>query len=335
MADTISKLGYLAGATRFRRISEKLYVDGDKIYGEFGIEFKASWFSIYYTLVHADGPLTVQELSNEIGFTHITVKNVVRELEEAGIARIKANPNDGRSKLISLTTKGRNLLDKLVPVWEKFSQTLEQLLTAGHPDFINIINRIDREVEKTPFSERMKLIAATEPVMVVDYRPSLKNHFYDLAGKWLLQMLHGKLEKEDEFTLRNPEKAYLDNGGFLFFALFRGKVVGCVALKRLGEDSFEFCKLYVDDSVRNKGVATKLIERCITRCKENNAKHLFLQTTNELRQAHTLYYKLGFEDIRAPKEMEVLKRTQKIMGLRLFTHDTSNDGKLLAISEKN
>ena len=39
MTDKIIKLGYLAGATRFRRISEKLYVDGDKIYKENNIDF--------------------------------------------------------------------------------------------------------------------------------------------------------------------------------------------------------------------------------------------------------------------------------------------------------
>ncbi len=222
MSDSISKLGYLAGATRFRRISEKLYGDGDKIYTEFGIDFKASWFSIYHTLVFAEGPLTVQELSNEIGFTHITVKNVVRELEEAGIARIKANPKDGRSKLISLTPKGKQLLDKLEPVWKKFSQTLEQLLTAGHPDFINIINRIDKEVEKTPFSERMKQLPLAEPVIVVDYKPSLHSSFYELAGVWLLEMLHGKLEKEDEFTLRHPGGGPISKKADLCFLLYSG-----------------------------------------------------------------------------------------------------------------
>lgn len=44
MTDKISKLGYLAGATRFRRISEKLHIDGDKIYKDCRIDFKASWF---------------------------------------------------------------------------------------------------------------------------------------------------------------------------------------------------------------------------------------------------------------------------------------------------
>ena len=59
MSDKITKLGYLAGATRFRRISEKLSIDGDKIYKDNGITFKASWFSVFYILATADKPKTV------------------------------------------------------------------------------------------------------------------------------------------------------------------------------------------------------------------------------------------------------------------------------------
>jgi N-acetylglutamate synthase-like GNAT family acetyltransferase/DNA-binding MarR family transcriptional regulator len=325
MADHISELGYLAGATRFRRISEKLYVDGDKIYVQFGIEFKASWFSVYYTLIQADAPLTVQELANKIGFTHITVKNVVRELEGSGIAKIKSNPHDGRSKHITLTAKGKKLLETLGPIWDLFSQTLESLLSAGHPDFINIINRIDRESEKMSLPERMNRLKEFEPILIVDYKPSLKEHFFRLAGQWLSRKLGGNLEEEDEYTLHNPAKAYLEPGGFLFFALHKGSVVGCVALKRMSEEEFEFCKLYVDESLRNMGVATRLIERCITRCKENNAKQLWLQTTLDLAPAHQLYSNLGFRDQKAPPYMEVLKRTQKIMSLRLFSHGQGNN----------
>ena len=32
--DEFIKLGYLAGATRFRRISDKLYIDGNKLYSK-------------------------------------------------------------------------------------------------------------------------------------------------------------------------------------------------------------------------------------------------------------------------------------------------------------
>src|SRR5438067_4177236 len=105
MSDTISKAGYLAGATRFRRIGEKLQSEGDKIYNELGINFKASWFATYHTLQQAGKPLTMQEITAAIGFTHITVKNIVREMEQNELVKIKPNPTDARSKHVSLTSK--------------------------------------------------------------------------------------------------------------------------------------------------------------------------------------------------------------------------------------
>ncbi len=317
MEDTILKLGYLAGATRFRRISEKLYVDGDKIYKDNNIDFKASWFSIFYILATADKPKTVLNLSEEIGFTHITVKNVVRELEMNGLVEIKVHPTDRRSKHIFLSAKGQELLVELRVIWPKFAETLKNLLDTGHPDFLNIINRIDKEVFKNPVHEKVKMLDKFQKVSVLDYKPSLKKYFYDLAGNWLLGVLKGTLEEEDKFTLHNPDKAYLETGGFVFFALHNDKVVGCVALKRLDESTFEFAKLFIDPNARNLGVATKLIERCISRCKENEAKQLWLQTTMYMPEAHKLYYKLGFDDRNAPTQMTVLKRTEKIMCLDL------------------
>ncbi|MEM1137747.1 MAG: GNAT family N-acetyltransferase, partial [Bacteroidota bacterium] len=152
---------------------------------------------------------------------------------------------------------------------------------------------------------------------VIDYKPSLKKYFYALAGNWLLGVLEGSLEEDDKFTLKNPDKAYLVAGGFVFFALYNNKVAGCVALKRLNEATFEFAKLFIHPDYRNLGIATKLIERCITRCKENHATELWLQTTLSMTQAHKLYYKLGFKDGFPPPQMTTLKRTEKIMYLAL------------------
>jgi DNA-binding MarR family transcriptional regulator/N-acetylglutamate synthase-like GNAT family acetyltransferase len=317
MTNKIIKLGYLGVGTRLRQIIEKLYVDGDKIYKENNIAFKASWFSVFYILATADKPKTVLDLSDEIGFTHITIKNVVRELETAGLVVIKINPTDGRSKHITLSQKGQQLFEHLNTVWLPFADALKHLLDAGHPDFLNIINRIEKEVAKNPIHQVARLIDQAQPVRVLDYKPSLKKYFYELAGNWLLGVLNGSLEEEDQFTLHNPDKAYLETGGFVFFALYKNKVVGCVALKRLDENSFEFAKLFIDSEARNLGIATKLIERCISRCKENAATQLWLQTTMRMPEAHKLYYKFGFEDRVAPQQMAVLKRTEKIMVMDL------------------
>jgi DNA-binding MarR family transcriptional regulator/N-acetylglutamate synthase-like GNAT family acetyltransferase len=317
MKDLISKLNFLAGATRFRRISEKLYVDGDKIYKDSGIDFKASWFSVFYILAFSDEAKTILELADEIGFTHITIKNVVRELETSGLVKVKVHPTDKRSRLVAITPKGKKLFEQLKMIWLPFADALKGLLDSGHPDFLNIIDRIEREITKNPIHQRIKQPDKESPLKILDYKPSLKKQFYELAGNWLLGVLKGTLEEEDKFTLHNPDKAYLDEGGFVFYALIKNKVVGVVALKRLDENTFEFAKLFIDPNARNSGIATKLIERCITRCKENEATQLWLQTTMSMPEAHKLYYKLGFVDRKAPKQMTVLKRTEKIMCIDL------------------
>lgn len=317
MTDKISKLGYLAAGTRLRQIIEKLYVDGDKIYKENNIDFKASWFPVFYILATTDQPKTVLDLSDEIGFTHITIKNVMRELENSGLVIIEENPKDKRSKHITLSENGQNLFEELQKIWLPFADTLKLLLDVGHPDFLNIINRIDKEIAKNPIHEKLKMLDQIEQVQVLDFKPSLKHHFTNLVAPWLSGVLNGTLEKEDEFTVYHPDEAYLLTGGFLFFAMQGGICIGTVALKRLDENTFEFAKLFIDPNARKLGIATKLIERCISRCKENAATQLWLQTTMRMPDAHKLYYKLGFDDKDAPPQMDVLKRTEKIMCIDL------------------
>ena len=110
---------------------------------------------------------------------------------------------------------------------------------------INILNRLDWEINNKPINERIHQPKG-QFVKIIDYKPSLKNYFYELAGPWLLGVLNGELEEYDKFTLHHPDKAYLENGGFLFYAKFKNEIVGCVALKRLNEDTFEFAKLFIN-----------------------------------------------------------------------------------------
>jgi len=311
------KLGYLATGTRLRQITEKLYLDGDRIYKEQNIDFKASWFSVFYTLGNANEPKTVLSLAEDIGFSHITIKNVVRELQSNDLVQVVVHPNDGRSKHISLTEKGKTLLSQLQILWAPFAAALKNLLDQGHPDFMNIINRIEREVNRFPIYQRIKTLDQLPEISILDYKPSLKDHFTALIKPWLAEVINETLEEEDELIVHYPDKAYLLGGGFIFFAMQGDICLGTVALKRLDEHTFEFAKLFVNPENRKSGIATRLIDRCITRCKENQARQLWLQSTLSMASAHTLYYKLGFTDQEAPQQMNVLKRTEKIMSLTL------------------
>ncbi len=326
MSSTIEKLGYLVGITHFRRISEKLYVDGDKIYKEAGIHFKASWFPVYYVLALSESPLTVLQIAEQIDFSHITVKNVLRELEKEELVSIEVNPADKRSKLVSLSLKGQKLIYRLKPLWISVSSALKKVFQSGHPDFMNILNRIDHQIEKNPINS-MVAQQEVESVEVVDYKPGLNKHFHELAGPWLTEELSGQLKEEDGIALQNPDEAHFMDGGFLFYAIYKDQIVGFVALIRLDDDAFELAKLYINPNYRNLGIDTLLIERCISRCNENHALELWLQTSISKTAAHNIYDALGFVDKAAPAQLVVQEQTKKVMCLEFDTNQkSSNEG---------
>src|SRR5581483_2597148 len=120
---------------------------------------------------------------------------------------------DNRSKQMELSVKGQKLFGRLQKIWLSFSDALKHLLDSGHPDFLNIISRIDKESSNNPINEKVKQLKQLNQIRILDYKPSLKRYFYKLAGYWLLGVLKGKLEEEDKFTLHNPDKAYLEAGG--------------------------------------------------------------------------------------------------------------------------
>ena len=316
MANAFEILGYLAGITRFRRISEKLYVDGDKIYKEAGIQFKASWFPVYYVLALSESPMTVLQITKQIDFSHITVKNVLRELEQEDLVSIEPNPADKRSKLVSLSLKGQKLIYRLKPLWISFSTALKKVFQSGHPDFMNILNRIDHQIEENPIN-LMVSQQEVESVIVVDYKPSLNKHFHELAGPWLTEEVNGKLKEEGGIALQNPDEAHFMEGGFLFYARYKDQIVGFVALKRLDDLAFEIANLYINPNYRNLGIDTLLIERCISRSMENEARELWIQTSMSEPETHLIFDALGFVDKAAPEQLTVQEQTKKVMCLDL------------------
>ncbi len=316
MSSTIEILSYLTGATRFRRISERFYVDGDKIYKEAGINFKASWFPVYYVLAVAESPLTVLQIAEQIDFSHITVKNVLRDLEKEELVSIESNPADKRSKLVTLSLKGQKLIYRLKPLWILFAEALKKVFQSGHPDFLNILNRIDRQIDENPFN-LLVTQKESESVVVVDYKPSLKKHFHELAGPWLTEEVDGRLKEEDGITLQDPNEAHFMEGGFHFYAQYKEQIVGFAALKRLDDDSFEISLLYINPNYRNIGIDLKLIERCISRCMENEACELWIQTSMEIPDTHLIYLALGFIEKAKPAKLIALEQTKKVMCLDL------------------
>ncbi len=84
-------------------------------------------------------------------------------------------------------------------------------------------------------------------------------------------------------------------GGRLYIAIFKGRVAGCIALRKFDEENCEMKRLYVKPDFRDKGIGRKLIDKLIEDGKEIGYKYMLLDTLPSLNIALSLYESYGFK----------------------------------------
>ena len=113
-------IGALAVATRLQRLADQFRKDGLQIYRTNDIEFEPKWFPIVYAL-HLRSPLSILELSEEIGYAHPSTIGLLRELEKEDLVTSFKDQKDERKRLIKLTPKTEKLIERMEPVWSKMT----------------------------------------------------------------------------------------------------------------------------------------------------------------------------------------------------------------------
>ena len=63
-----------------------------------------------------------------------TLTAALKPLERRELITVTPDPNDRRSRLLTLTPQGRALLSRAVPIWERTHAEIENLLPDGDPD---------------------------------------------------------------------------------------------------------------------------------------------------------------------------------------------------------
>lgn len=99
---------------RMRNLTLHLSREMEKTFARFGLN--AANFDMLATLRRSGEPyaLSPSDLMDTMMVTSGTMTNRIDQLEKAGLVARSQNPNDGRSVLISLTSKGFELIDAAV-----------------------------------------------------------------------------------------------------------------------------------------------------------------------------------------------------------------------------
>jgi len=148
----IDESGILAISTRLQRLSEQLRKDGAMIYKAFGIDFEPKWFPVIFTLHHKK-MLSVVEIANEIGYTHPSTISLLKELEKQQLIQSKKDKQDERRRLIVLSPKGLELIEKMKPVWELVTKVLGEI-ADNQNHLLAAINEAEEKIAMQSFYQR-------------------------------------------------------------------------------------------------------------------------------------------------------------------------------------
>lgn len=294
--DFVKELGYLAIASRMKRLTEHFMRGGSQAYKSLGIDFEPRWFTVFYLIYSQDEPLSISEIADSLKISHPAVIQTAQMLVKKGLIKSFQDSQDRRVRRLVMTGKGKELVNFLIPIWSDFETATVEVFEKAGVDMLGSIQRIETCLDEEDIGSRIiNRIKQRqyEAVEILDYSPEYKEHFRKLNYEWLDKYF--RVEELDKKILMNPEKEIIQKGGDVIFARLRGEIVGTAAILKRDDESYEIAKMAVSSEAQGVQVGRRLSEEAIARVKQRGAKELMLKTDHRLRAAVNLYRSLGFK----------------------------------------
>lgn len=286
--------GKMALGSRLRRLSEQMTEQAAALYDMYEVDLQPKWFPVFYAL-SAASEKSITDIAREIGHTHPSVSQIVREMAVKGYVIEKKGETDGRKNFVELSPSGKALREKMQPQLDDVTTAIEKAMKETHHDLWKAIAEWELLLEQKDLLQRVreeKKIRESRKVEIVDYAPAFAEVFRTLNEEWITRWF--RMEDSDHKALDHPQEYIIDKGGFIFIAIYKGEPVGTCALIAMDDGGFELAKMAVSPAAQGLGIGYLLGRACIDKARGLGARRVYLESNTMLKPAINLYYKLGF-----------------------------------------
>jgi DNA-binding MarR family transcriptional regulator/GNAT superfamily N-acetyltransferase len=295
------QVGKMALGSRLRRLSDLLTEEASQIYALYGIDMQPKWFPVFYVLSRGEEK-AITAIAQEIGHTHPSVSQIVREMAKKGYVKEKKGKKDGRKNFVTLSPAGEAVREKMQDQFADVGAAVENAMKETQYDLWKAIAEWEFLLEQKSLLRRVqeeKKAREGSTVQIVDYSPEHAAAFKALNVQWI--STYFKIEPEDLKALDHPKDYILKKGGHILMAIYNEQPVGTCALIKMKDGSgYELAKMAVSPEVRGKSIGFLLGKAAIERARDHGARRVYLESNTILKPAINLYHKLGFRKITGP-----------------------------------
>ena len=290
---SFNELGHIALGTALRQLAAQVSKDAENTYAKFGFAIEPKWFPVFYVLA-SKGADSVVNIAKEINHSHVSVSKIAKEMKARDLIESYKSSDDSRVTLVALNDKAKAMVPKMEKQCDAIDTAMRELKDETGIDLWEALSVVERHLRYRPISARVD--GESPDIKVVDYAPKYREAFKSLNVEWISK--YWELEEPDFKALDDPEGYILNQSGVILIALDKGEPIGCCALIKQTDDTFELAKMAVSPKAQGKGVGLLLGKSIVERAKLMGLKRLYLESNSVLKPAICLYEKIGFKPIK-------------------------------------
>lgn len=247
---------------------------------------------VLFELAQEQG-LTAVEIISRLDIDRGYLSRLLRNLEKRKLLTRKMDPSDGRKFLLQISAKGRDALEALNGrATEATAGMISSLSNVDQSQLIRSMTKIKSLLESHESSQQVVL--RTHRVGDLGIVAARQGELYAAEFGWDMtyEALAAKILAE--FVMRQDSERECS-----WIAECGGEVVGSVYLMREDDETARLRLLYVDPSMRGRGLGKRLVEECTACARRFGYKRIVLWTQSILTPARRIYADQGYTLIKS------------------------------------
>jgi len=286
LVDTIADEGAVMLGSRLKRLAEQLQAGAERITADCGLAIQPSQMPLM-TALFRQGPLSVGELAETIGVSQPAITRILSRLTEMGLVETIRDPQDQRTRTITLTAKGNESMEIATTVmWPRLRAAVAEVCDTDA--LLAQVTAIEVALASQPLDHR-----PMGGLAIRRFEDALAGDFYRINAQWIEAMY--RLEPTDIDVLTHPRERLIAPGGdILFVEDPQLGIIGTCGLQKTGERQFELTKMGVLAEARGRKAGEFLLRAMIERAFALGCDRLYLLSNRKGAAGVHLYEKVGF-----------------------------------------
>ncbi len=154
MKDKLQEYAELGLGSRLKRLSEYLMRETQLIYNACHIDFDPYLFPVFKFIVDHT-TTTTTTIQEGLQFTQPAITQSLKKLTEKKLVTYKIDTSDKRKKLFTLTTKGKDLHQQMIPIWAIIDEQVKWLTEGSAIGLTHHLTHLENQFAEKSLSNRI------------------------------------------------------------------------------------------------------------------------------------------------------------------------------------